>query len=146
MIRILCVCTGNICRSPMLEVLVADAAARAGVAVAVASAGVDAVDGLPASDHAVTCMAERGLDLRRHRSRSLAGLDLAAYDQIWCMGPGHAADLRTAGAPVDRIHLVDAAHGGVPDPYGGDLADYLVIADLLAVAATDIVAALGRHR
>ena len=66
MIRhILVVCVGNICRSPMAEAMLRDAL-REQIDTIVESAGLGALVDLPASEHAVTLMRERGLDISEH--------------------------------------------------------------------------------
>ncbi|MFL5359908.1 MAG: low molecular weight phosphotyrosine protein phosphatase, partial [Myxococcales bacterium] len=69
--RVLMVCTGNICRSPMAQVLLADALKKRGIDVAVESAGLGALVGHPADPIAVKLMQARGLDLSGHRGRQL---------------------------------------------------------------------------
>ncbi|MFD2615489.1 low molecular weight protein arginine phosphatase [Paenibacillus gansuensis] len=56
--RILFVCTGNTCRSPMAEALFKDIARKRGLQVEVRSAGVSAVDGIPMSRHSSTVLRE----------------------------------------------------------------------------------------
>ena len=62
MSRILIVCTGNTCRSPMAHAMLADLAARRGKPVEVRSAGVATMNGLPVSPHAATALRKRNLD------------------------------------------------------------------------------------
>ena len=69
-------CTGNVCRSPMGQVLLGREAAARGSAVEVSSAGFVTED-RAAEPHAVRVMADRGLDLAGHRSR-LATLQILA--------------------------------------------------------------------
>ncbi|MCS6969421.1 MAG: low molecular weight protein arginine phosphatase [Planctomycetota bacterium] len=138
MIRVLCVCTGNTCRSPMLAALLAAALQRRGIAALVESAGVAAWPGEPASEGAQRALARRGLDLSGHRSQPLAGLDLARYARIYAVSPRHAAFLRAQGVEPARLAVVAAEHGGVPDPYGGDDEAYEEIAALLAAEAEAI--------
>lgn len=135
MMRILCVCTGNTCRSPMLAALLAAALARRGLAAAVESAGLAAADGAPASVGACRALARRGLDLATHRSRPVAALDLGQYHRIYALTPRHALFLRAQGVPPERLAVVAAEQGGVPDPFGGDDEAYEAIAALLAAEA-----------
>lgn len=135
--RLLVVCTGNTCRSPMLETLLR---ARG---VAVDSAGTAALVGDPASDGARSAMFRRGLSLDHHRSTPVQQRDLSAYTHVWAMTPRHAAALRSLGVPAERLSVVNAAGGGVPDPYGGDQAAYEACAQVLEQAAEAIAATLA---
>lgn len=138
--RLLCVCTGNTCRSPMLAALLGEALRRGGVAAAVESAGTGAFAGDPASHGAVAAMARRGIDLSAHRSRPLAGLDLAGYDHIYAVSSRHAAFVRAQGVPPERITVIGADRGGIPDPWGGDDAVYEATARVLEGEVARIVA------
>jgi len=114
--RILIVCQGNTCRSPMAEAI---ARRLLGMNARVQSAGLDAADGLPATRQAVTAMEELGFDIKDHRSRSLDGLDLSSFDRIIAMTPEIAASLRDAGVNPRLLTPLD-----VPDPYSGGLDTY----------------------
>jgi protein-tyrosine-phosphatase len=138
--RLLVVCTGNTCRSPMLAALLRH---RLGDQAQIDSAGTAAATGEPASAGAIAAMRRRGLDLASHRSTPLAQRDLAAYDRIWCMTSRHAAHVRSLGVPAGRIAVVAAEDGGVPDPFGGDAADYEACAQVLDRQAAQIAADQG---
>ena len=69
--RLLLVCTGNTCRSPLAVVFARRIAVREDTPVAVESAGISAVDGAPASGHAQFVARDAGADLSAHRSRRL---------------------------------------------------------------------------
>ncbi len=92
MIRILAVCTGNICRSPMAAALLRAGAPVVGLDVQVASAGVIA-SGHPADPHAVSVMADRGIDLSGHRSHRLETVDLDAADLVLTMAQEHIVEI-----------------------------------------------------
>ena len=134
MARILVVCTGNTCRSPMLAALVRHRRPD----LQVESAGTAAGMHEPASDGACLAMERRGLTLNAHASRPVDGLDLSSYDRIYAMTPRHAAHLRSLGVPSERLAVVSAAHGGVPDPFGGDDHAYEACALVLESAADNI--------
>lgn len=114
--RILIVCQGNTCRSPMAEAI---ARRILGVQAQIQSAGLDAADGLPATRQAVTAMEELGFDIKDHRSRSLDSLDLSSFDRIIAMTPEIADSLRDAGVSPRRLTPLD-----VSDPYSGSLDTY----------------------
>ncbi len=91
-VRVLVVCTGNICRSPMAEVLLGAQLAEAGVAAEVTSAGI-LYDGRPASTGAVAAMASLGLDLSDHASRTLTREMIAVADLVIGMEPRHVREV-----------------------------------------------------
>ncbi len=109
--RVLFVCKGNMCRSPMGE---AWAKAKLGHVVEAESAGVSAYAGTPAASHAVA-VAKRvlGHDLGMHRARSIDDLDLASFDLVVGMTGGIADELkgRVTGGGTVVVALE------IPDPY-----------------------------
>jgi protein-tyrosine-phosphatase len=132
MTRVLCVCSGNTCRSPMLQTLLRGVLADAKRGdIQVESAGTGAGSGDPASTGAQAAMARRGLSLADHRARHVQTLDLTRYDRFLCMTSAHAAAIRSLGVPAQRISVVNADHGGVPDPWGGDDRAYEATAQVL---------------
>ncbi len=135
--KILCVCTGNTCRSPMLAVLLRSELQRRAKSGTVESAGTGATPGDVASEGAVTAMGRRGLALDNHRSRAVLGLDLASFDRVLCMSSGHAAYVRSLGVPAARLAVVNAEGGGIPDPYGRDDEAYEECAQALQSFAED---------
>jgi tRNAThr (cytosine32-N3)-methyltransferase len=130
--NILCVCTGNTCRSPMLTTLLRGLISQRGLdGIRVESAGTGASEGEPATPLAVSTIAGFGLDLRSHRSRHIGGIDIAKVERVLCMTSSHAAYVRSLGVPANRIEVVNAEQGGVPDPFGGTAADYELCARTL---------------
>jgi protein-tyrosine phosphatase len=129
--NILFVCTGNTCRSPMAEALARDEIRRRGWKhVEVASAGVAADPGLPASYHANTVLREYGLDLAEHCSQRLRPHLVGWADLILAMSPSHLEAIAEAGGAEKMSLLGDFAAGDlegsmvVPDPFGGDAEAY----------------------
>ena len=66
--RILVLCVGNICRSPMAEAVMRQALLDRGRVVDVRSAGLGALVGHPADDNVRQLMEQRGIDVSGHRA------------------------------------------------------------------------------
>ena len=128
--RILFVCTGNTCRSPMAAEIARRAAAERGLTdVVVVSAGTGAFDGSAASDGALLVTMEHGGDLSGHRSQQLTPELVEAADVVLVMGDRHLTRVEDLGGAGKSWLLTDyASHGsdvhGVTDPFGGDLDTY----------------------
>lgn len=103
--------------------------------VTFASAGLHALEGAPATDHAARVAAEVGVDLSAHRARSVDRDILQAADRIYVMTRLQADGLaRLGNTGIDRVELLDPAGEEIPDPYGCDLATYRRARDRIAVA------------
>lgn len=121
--KVLCVCVGNISRSPMMQAVLQK---HLGAAFLVESAGLDkSLAGRPANHRSVTCMRERGVDLSGHISRWIGDLDLDQYRWIVCVGHDEAEKVRSAlGGASANVMVANDRHGGIPDPYELGMAGY----------------------
>jgi protein-tyrosine-phosphatase len=133
-VNVLFVCGGNTCRSPLAAAIAARAVAERGSAIEVASAGVRARPGAPASTEAQAVAAEHGLDLSAHHSRRLDAELVAWADLLVAMTSEQAA----AAAELGMTELVMI--GPVADPFGHGVEAYRATYDLLLPRVEALVA------
>jgi protein-tyrosine-phosphatase len=121
--RVLFVCVGNICRSPMAAAL---ARKLLGTQATVESAGTAAEDGSAATPDAIEAMRERGLDIASHRSRPIRSVTLTDFDMVVALTPAIAESLRKRGVDPSKLQTLN-----VSDPIGLGLDAYRDTADAL---------------
>ncbi len=150
--RILLVCTGNICRSPLAEALLRrDLKARGFPEIDVGSAGTGAWDGAPASEGAYLVGLERGLDLSGHRARLLTRELVESADLVLTMARHHRARVEELGGE-GRVFVLgeyagrDGDDAEVSDPFGGDLDVYRDTCAELEALSTAVTERLARER
>ncbi len=135
--RILFVCTGNTCRSPLSEAIARKIAIERGLTdVEAMSAGTSAHDGAPASDGSLLVGMERNMDLGGHRAQTLNRDLVRQADLILAMGPHHLERIEALGGAGKSFLLSDyASHGAstrpISDPIGAELDVYRATADEL---------------
>jgi protein-tyrosine-phosphatase len=139
-LTVLFLCTGNTCRSPLVEVLARDRFAGSGVRFR--SGGLHAYPGVPASLGSRSAAEARGLSLDEHRSRPLSRELLADVDWVIGMTRGHVAlfksrfhDFRGRLGLLSQpgVDLTESAPPAdaeeVTDPFGESPEAYQVMAD-----------------
>jgi protein-tyrosine phosphatase len=137
--RILMVCLGNICRSPIAEGVLRHKIKQHGLNWTVASAGTESyhVGDAPHRSSQKVCLA-KGLDISDLKAKRFSPADFAAYDkiyafaqdvykEIWHIG-GKAADMSKVDFFLNELYKGDDS---VPDPYYGDDDGYEVVYDLI---------------
>jgi protein-tyrosine phosphatase len=145
MVRILVVCTGNICRSPTAEGVLRAAVARRGLAarVEVESAGThDYHIGEAPDSRSIRHAKQRGYDLTALRASQVAHDDFNRFDYMLAMDHGHLAILRSIAPPRSRARLglfldesVQWKGRDVPDPYYGGPEGFEQVLDMVEEAA-----------
>ena len=142
--KILFVCTGNTCRSPMAEALfrlrIGDEAQWEPD-----SAGVYARAGSPASANAVQALEELGVDLSGHRSKPLSPGLVESADLIVAMTEGHRFEILQRFPEVgNRVSLLKSfgtskVPADIADPFGGSLDIYKKTRDEIDRSLSDLV-------
>ncbi|MBI5898208.1 MAG: low molecular weight phosphotyrosine protein phosphatase [Rhodocyclales bacterium] len=154
-LRILFVCTGNICRSPTAEGVARGMASRLGLAEGFHfdSAGTHGYHVGEAPDlRTVRAARERGYDLSGQRARRVTDFDFEQFDLLLAMGADHLESLRRACPRIHahklRLFLDFGRNGGgeVPDPYYGGADGFELVLDLVEDAAGGLLRELGRRK
>ena len=120
--KILIVCTGNSCRSPMAAGWLKNELKKYHLEekIEVASCGVGARPGAPATMEAILVMKNREIDISGHRSQPCTREDVLSSDLILAMGSEHTVFIQgMIPQAKDRIKLL-----GIPDPIGMQMAMY----------------------
>lgn len=153
-LEIVFVCTGNICRSPMAEVIARQLAAEAGLAdqVTFASCGMGGWHvGQPADRRALAELHAAGYDGATHRAAQLGPEHMRA-DLFVAMDSGHAHELAAAGAPNEKIRLMRSfdpdsdPHDDVADPYYGTAQDFVLTRQNIEDAVPGLLDWVIHHR
>ena len=151
---VMTVCTGNICRSPMAEVVLRRAFDDAGLTdVEVRSTAVTAYEvGNPIDPRARDVMVEAGFDVPERGAVQVTRDDVATTDLALAMTGEHAGALRRLGFPAEKVvmfrafedeRLAERLHEAIaqdtPDPWFGDRSDFVETLATIQACAPAIV-------
>lgn len=138
MLRILIICTANICRSPMAEYLLKDA--FKGRQVLVESAGIHGQHGMEADDTVVKLLEAQGMnDIKNHRSKPVVSGMAGQYDLFLCMEQHHLEDLQQIIPGITgRAYLFGHwTSQEIADPHKMPEAHYLIAQEQITNATQD---------
>jgi protein-tyrosine-phosphatase len=138
--RVVFVCAGNTCRSPMAEGWLRSQLPKEWRGrVTVESCGTGALPDMPATETAQRAARNSGFDISRHRSQPLSRDLIDEADLIVAMEERHR---QSVAALATGAHAILLSPDGVPDPIGGGLDDYLDTIGLIKQEMPDVIAQL----
>ncbi|MBL3546124.1 MULTISPECIES: low molecular weight protein-tyrosine-phosphatase [Chryseobacterium] len=135
--KILMVCLGNICRSPLAEGIMKTKVPESFI---VDSAGTISMhEGEHPDKRAIKTAANHGVDISKQRSRPITRTDFETFDKIYCMDIDVYADVVSKAKNEDERQKIslfleaagDHKNAEVPDPYWGDMKDFENVFQLL---------------
>lgn len=141
--KLIFLCTGNTCRSPMAEGFFRALGGEEKTGLSADSAGLYTSDGLPASENAVTAAGELGADISAHRSKVLTPELAREAKYLVCM-TGSQYDNLCAALPDCADKVFTLAPGDISDPFGGDLETYRRAASEIKAAVESIIGRLAK--
>ena len=141
--KILVVCLGNICRSPMGEGAIRHVAQQMKISLEVDSAGTQGfLIGVSPDKRAIQCMHRHGIDIQHLQARKFIAADLEAFDHILTMDRSnylHVTAMAVNQAQRDKINMMlghaNERNEEVPDPSFGDESDFERVYQLCIEAA-----------
>lgn len=138
--KILVVCLGNICRSPIAEGLLRHKVQQHGLNWQVDSAGINSYHtGEAPHRHSQKVCLMNGVDISGQRARRFSAADFERYDIIYAMADDVYEEIRRMGgkhADMDKVvyflnELEPGSNGSVPDPWYGNEDGYLPVYELI---------------
>ena len=146
--KILLVCLGNICRSPIAEGVLKHKALQHGLDWEIDSAGTEAyhVGEAPQPFSQKVCR-ENGIDISGQRSRQLKPADFSKFDLIYAMARDVRTEMNAIAPPHTSMNnvslflneLYPGSNESVPDPYGGTEADYQRVFEMVSLTCDAII-------
>ena len=123
--KIMFICTGNICRSAMAHIMFEKKAKEKNKNIEVYSSGIECISGWVSTDEAIEIMKEYGLDLTKHRSTSIYDSNIKEMDLVLCATRTHkGAVIYLYPELKDKIYTMKEYAGydktdlDIQDPWG----------------------------
>ncbi len=149
MTKILMVCLGNICRSPVAEGILRHKAEQAGLAIEVDSAGTSGYhEGESPDQRSMENALKHGVDISWQRSRPFAAADFDAFDRIFAMDSSNYDNIVALARNAEDENKVEmllnltypGSNKPVPDPYYGGATGFEDVYHLIDAACEKIIA------
>ena len=146
--KILLVCLGNICRSPMAEGILRDMIRKQGLDWSTDSAGTgDYHVGEQPDKRAMKAMLDHDIDISDLRARQLHASDFEAFDVLLAMDASNLQNMRRLAPSKEHAlkarlmmdHAPDHALREVPDPYFGGDEGFEEVYQMLTIACANLI-------
>lgn len=145
--KIIFICTGNTCRSPMAEGILRDLAEKNNLHIQVQSAGTHAAINAPAATFAIEAMKDIGIDISSHKSNQVNSELLEKADLVLTMSKSHKKQILHQYPSIkDKVFLLNeyafTTSRDIEDPFGAPLRYYEKARDEISEAIIRIVGQL----
>lgn len=141
--KIVFICTGNTCRSPMAEGLFKAMGGEEKTSLKAISAGIFTTNGMSASENAIIAAKELGADISNHKSQILNQDIVNDAKYLVCMTGAHYDQILLKFPDVSN-KLFTLLPTDIDDPYGGNIDDYRKCANQIKIAVESIIERLSK--